>query len=229
MLNNKDAIYIIISAIVLGISFAVVYANLQRSAISKFIKSLIANKCFSSDSSLTADELNLKNVYKYIAENSVRKQNGLKRIIVCEKVPTKNKEEAEILLYGNKPILKYFFAEEVDIKDAEKKYGYTPLSPLKVFATIILIAATAIIAIKSVDIYEKFISSKSADQEQEQDEKQEPEQTPTKEDVQDILTDAHETSDDKESDKTESSESDIKPENDNNQPIRPSIPMGPTK
>lgn len=229
MLNNKDAIYIIIIAIVLGISFAVVWANLQRSAISKFIKALISHGCSCSDGSLTANELNLKGINKFIIENAVKKQNGLKRIISCEIIQTKKKDEAEILLYGNKPIYKYFFAEEIDINTIEKKYGYAPLSPLKVFAIIILIAATTIIAIKAVDIYEGFVSSKSSDSEQTQDEKQDTDNNHIKEDNQNSLTDDSALSNSEESDKTDSSKSDVKNENDNNQSIRPSIPMGPTK
>ena len=44
MFNNIDAVYSVIWAAVLGIAFAVIYTNVTRRAISRFVNALIDKK-----------------------------------------------------------------------------------------------------------------------------------------------------------------------------------------
>ena len=230
MLNNKDAVYIIIWAIVLGISFAVIYTNFQRSAISRFIKSLLTNNCNSAESAKTLEELGLKGISNFTTANAVKTQNGLKRIIEFVAVEEFEKEEAEMLLYGNKKIYRYFLNQESDKELVQKKYGYIPLSPLKIAVTIFLIAITAFVATKSVDLLEGYVSSRPSEQEQEEqaqisDSKNQNTSNHDNNSVEDNTI----SEENIKIPKPHKSDQSVEEEEQSSLPSRPSIPMGPTK
>lgn len=230
MFSSINSVYTIVWAIVIGIAFAVIYTNIQRTAISKLITHLIDNDITSCEKAVTLDDIKILGISAIFLKNAVKKQNGLKKIILSEKVEECNKEEAEILLYGNKVKYKYYMSSDTDAEETRKKYEYVPLGILKLTALLILIVITAFVATKAVDIFDGYLSSKS-ESKVEEEQAQSEHENGTSQQNQTDETESNtnvDTEISKENDKINESPDINTTDDDDTLPSRPSIPMGPT-
>lgn len=160
-LNFENAYFFIIAASV-GIAFAVIYTNLQRSAIGKFVDKLI-KKCQSEEKYFSLDDLKLSGLDAVIVRHAVKTHNGLRKNIAVKIISSdNNSDEAERLLYGKKQ--KYLFSIKNDADTAllEKRYGFKPASPLITFAVLALVAVTAFTAVKLTDIFSSYVLKNNA-------------------------------------------------------------------
>ena len=89
MLNNLEAIHAVIWAAVIGIAFAVIYTNISRTALSKFVCKLIDDNISSESAALSLKDMKLGKIHSRIVRNAVKNQNGLKRIITIVKEEVK--------------------------------------------------------------------------------------------------------------------------------------------
>ncbi len=225
MLNNIEAIYAIIWAAVIGIAFAVVYTNISRTAISKFINILIDKNADSENAALTLSNMGLNSIFSIIIQRTVKSNNGLKRVIQSSRITTNAPtDEAELLLYGNKKQFKYWLKNDADTDELRKKYSYKPISFFKLIVMLVCVILTAVIMTKAAELFDGYLSSMSLSHEEN---KVQDEDT---EDKNDLL-------DDEIVDSTENKQSEIEQDKDNQKDVssnessstvRPSIPMGPT-
>ena len=162
MLNNIESVYAILLAVAAGISVSVICTNTSRTAISRFILGLIDNGAFSKDNAVTLKKLNINSLHSKIINSAIKSQNGLKRIIQSIKVDATQKDEAEILISGNKSEYKYYLVDSVDVEQIKKKYSYKTVGPVKVILLVLLIALTVVFAVKAVDIFDSYMSFKDS-------------------------------------------------------------------
>ena len=216
MLNTIESVYAILLAIVAGISVSVIYTNTSRTAISRFILGLIDKGAFSMDNAVTLKKLNINSLHSKIINSAVKSQNGLKRIIEYIKIDAPQKDEAEILISGNKIEYKYFLTDNVDIEQIKKKYSYKTVGPIKVILLVLLIALAALFAVKAVDIFDSYVSSKNSPKNEENLDLKENQKLPFEEDNIDYSNGIDNNTTDGKEDEDKSSI-----------PSKPTIPTGP--
>ncbi len=233
MLFNSETVYFIIWAAVIGIAFSVVYTNLQRDALSKFITALIEKNSDCEESALTLQELNLSGFASTVVKSAVKSQNGLKRAVtvfeVCKK---KTEDDAELLILGNKPEYRYCITDGIDCDELIKKYSFKRLPLLQIIAILACVIITAVIATKAVDILDSFASSRNEEQQNQEQNKEMENQQNNEESLQneklnDTIVLPESNSKDKMSDISPSDKLD-NIEKDGTDISRPSIPMLPT-
>ena len=147
MFQNISAINYLIYSVGLGFIAAIIITNIQRSALSKFINSLISNNCYSPDSSTTLTDINLKGFNACIIKSAVKNQFGLKKSIsvVCESVKSKDKLEE---IFDKTDDVKYYLSENCDLELLKKRYNYSALS--KMTLTLLITALIAVVLIASI-------------------------------------------------------------------------------
>ncbi len=169
MIFNSDTVYYIIWAAVIGIAFAIVYTNLQRGAISRFISSLISNDISCQEKALTLQDMNISGISAKIIKSAVKNQNGLKKAVCCFAVSEKEPcDEAERLISGNKETYRYCLSDTVDTDELLKKYSFKKLGVGQILLVLACVIITAILATKAVDILETFARKTSEEQQEEQ-------------------------------------------------------------
>lgn len=233
MLNDIESIYAVIWAAVIGIAFAVVYTNISRAAISKFINFLIDNNSDSESAALMPSKMGLGRLYARIIQRAVKSNNGLKRVIHCSKVAVAEpSDEAELLLYGNKKQYCYWLKDDIDVNELRKKYNYKPISIPKLILMLICVILTAVIMTKAAELFDGYLTSKrlSENENAQQDENaSDDNKLPD-----DVVIDSTKTNieendvSDDESDTEQKNDSQSDDSTGESSPARPSIPMGPT-
>ncbi|MBE6681505.1 MAG: hypothetical protein E7600_04375 [Ruminococcaceae bacterium] len=224
MLNNIPVINFLIFAAGIGIIIAMIYTNIQRSALSSFINALIKKECTNEDSALTMRSLGLTGLKGAIAASGAKKLFGLKKAVVI--VYPEDKEKSDTLedALEGKHYEKYYLSEECDTELLLKKYNYKALSVRKM---ILLCTATLIIVIVAAfftdKILEHVFTKKLEKPQEEVTEEQQNEEELKDNDTEESKDSGEESSDGKESSDSTESE-DITSENDNNT-AGPSIPL----
>lgn len=178
MLNNIPVINFFIFAAGIGIVIAMIYTNIQRSALSDFINALIKRQCTDKDSALTMKALGLKGVKALIASSGARKLFGLKKAVSIVYTDGKKKNDTLEDALENKHEEKYFLNESEDTELLLKKYNYKAL-PLK--KMILLCAATVIVVIVAAFFTDKIIEdvfTRELEQTEEIPEKEETQEKP---------------------------------------------------
>ncbi len=230
MLNNIDAVYIVVYAAIIGFAVAVVFINIQHAAISKFISGLINQKAFGEENARSLSQLGICGIDAIMVKNAIKNQNGLKRIIgskIIKEVPT---DEAEILLNGNKAQYAFYLSEQADTELVTKKYNYKPLSAVKIAIIVVMIVITAFISSKAVDLFKSFVLSSTSDETKQQQSYEDNKMSQSDEDT---TSSENETDNTLTPDNTDASVSDNFNDTedegvvDNEAIAKPSIPMGP--
>lgn len=224
MLNNIPVINFLIFAAGIGIVIAMIYTNIQRSALSSFINALIDKGCKDDDTALTMKELGLNGLKGTIAASGAKKLFGLKKAVVTVYPDDKeNIGTLEDALEG-KHFEKYYLSEECDTELLLKKYNYKALSVKKM---ILLCTATLIIVITAAfftdKILENVFTKKLEKPQEEVTEEQQKEEDKENQDADESKDGKDEESDNKESSDSEKSEDDTS-ENDTGD-TGPSIPI----
>lgn len=175
MLENLSTLHYIYIAIALGITVAIVYTNIQRTALSRFFTSLIENAATSCENAKTMNQLGLSGVYAYIASSSAKRKNGAGKYV--KYVGNKSGDKLEAFLDSEQE--EKFYLDYADTELITKKYSYKPLSAIKLIGMILALIVTIFVSALLVDlIIDKMMTpdikiedSKQEDEEQEENEK----------------------------------------------------------
>ena len=74
MLENISVFHFLIFATCFGFIVAIIYTNIQRTALSKFVSYLVSNKIFDSECAVNCEKIGMKKIEKTIRRNSKRKR-----------------------------------------------------------------------------------------------------------------------------------------------------------
>ncbi|MBP3579843.1 MAG: hypothetical protein J6K12_01205 [Clostridia bacterium] len=164
MLNNIDAVYIVIYAAIIGFAVAVIFINIQHTAISKFINGLINLKAFGEENACSLSQLGICGINAIMVKRAIKNQNGLKRVTGTKIIKEAPEDEAEILLNGNKTQYAFYLSEQEDTEIIFKKYNYKPLSAAKIAVIVVMIIITTFICSKAIDLFKSFALSSTTDE-----------------------------------------------------------------
>ncbi len=127
MLQITDTIGFLIWACIIGTCCAIVYTNIQRGAISKFINALVNQECFSENGAKTLGELGLCGNSLHVVKNAVKRQHGLKRIVGV--VIGKQVEKDEMNVFSTKiETDNLYYLTDGDTEEILKKYSFKQMS-----------------------------------------------------------------------------------------------------
>ena len=167
MFENIDGVISVLWAAVIGIIFAVIYTNIFRSSLYKFIRSLTKND---DGKPKLLTELGIYGISAFMVKRAVQNQHGLERAI--EAIPVNNKDitdEAELLLNGSGKKFKYILKEDANKDELLKKYKYESVGFGKIILLILLIIVTAFAATKAVDLFDSYLESKREEAKQQEE------------------------------------------------------------
>ncbi len=137
MFENIELVYITIWAMILGVACAVIYINIYRNAISKFVLYLIENKAYGTENEKNLKEMGLSALQKRIVLGAMKSQMGLKRIINVSEKELSLDSSDDVKVFGkNKEY--YFSLNELDEKETVKKHSYNKL-PIYLIPVILVI------------------------------------------------------------------------------------------
>ena len=144
MFADISVFQFLIYAAGIGFAAAIVYTNIQRTALAKFVLYLLDNDCFNSDNACTLDDIGLNGIQKLVVSSAVNKQHGFKRCVsyICD---TSNEKADDVFFEKNKDI-KYFL-NDCDKDELRKKYNYKTM-PVK-FVILFIVALCAVVVICS--------------------------------------------------------------------------------
>lgn len=143
MFQNISTVNCLIYAVCIGFIFAIIYTNIQRSALSKFIEHLINEDIDNNEKAVTLSQIGLKGLSFFIVKSNIKNQYGLKNVINII-----NGDEGEDLspISVKEKNNRYYLSSECDKEMLLKKYGYKKMSLRFVIIFIIALIITAIIA-----------------------------------------------------------------------------------
>lgn len=175
MFENLTTLHYIYIAIVLGITVAIIYTNIQRTALSKFFNALIDKKIFDCDNAKSLSELGISGIYASIVASSAKSKSGAGKYVKITGNDTNNKLEA----FLDSEIEEKYYLDFFDTELLIKKYSYSPLSFPKLIGMIAALIVTVTISAVLVDfIIDKLTTpdvkfEDSRDEEEKEDEKEE--------------------------------------------------------
>ena len=142
MLNITDTIGFLIWACVIGVCCAIIHTNIQRSAVSAFISSLIDNGCDSEMNAKKLSELDIHGLSAKIVKSAVTSQHGLRRIIGTKIGNEIEKDEMAVFSTKTETDNLYYISDG-NTEEILKKYSYRPM-PTKLL--VLFIAALLLLA-----------------------------------------------------------------------------------
>lgn len=148
MLENISVINFLIYATCFGFAVAIIYTNIQRTALSKFISYLISNNISELSNAKTTSEMGLGRFEITIIRSAVKNQHGLKRCIKTVKAKTPA-DKLEAALEGSEQD-KYYLGE-CDREELLKKYSFKPLSTKLLIGFIIALTIVVITVTAAID------------------------------------------------------------------------------
>lgn len=158
MFENLSVFHFLIFATGFGFIAAIIYTNIQRTALSKFISYLVENNINSEDCAVGFETIGLKSAEKSIIKSAVKKQNGLKNIIHTSKTDdTFSQDKLEQALSGTCDNSKYYLSE-CDTSLLLKKYSFKTMSTKHIVMFISALIAVVIISTFAVDWLIKKVS-----------------------------------------------------------------------
>ncbi len=143
MLQNISVFHFLVFAVLIGFIAAIIYTNIQRTALSKFIVFLVNNQCNSSDKATLLSDIGLNDIEKKIVKSAALKMHGLKRCVCIIKDTTNSSDSLENILEKKTPTDKYYL-KECDTEELIKKYSFKTM-PAKLIA--LFVAALIIVSI----------------------------------------------------------------------------------
>lgn len=152
MLGNLSFISFLIYAMALGFAAAMIYTNIQRTALSKFINALIDKDCTSYDKALTLEKLGLSGLYISIAKSAAKKQFGIKKSVNMVEPESKSKDKLESMLDSANDGVKYYLKDDCDKELLLKRYNYVTLSAKYIVLFLAALTAIAIAAVFAVNM-----------------------------------------------------------------------------
>ena len=157
--------------IAIGIAFAMVYTNIQRSAYIKFVDALMSAEAFSKDSSKTFKDLNIKGINKLIINSAVKNKHSLGKSISA--VTKKSGNDAlESFLAGNGNDTQFYIHDDNHTSLLDK-YNYKPIKILHMIGYIFaLFLAMIIFTIGTKMFFDEYITPKLESSQQEKVEEQ---------------------------------------------------------
>ena len=157
--------------IAIGIAFAMVYTNIQRSAYTKFIDALMTSEAFSNTTSKTLKELKIKGINKLIIKSSVKNKYGLGKSVTAVSKKASN-DALEAFLAGNGNDMEYYIHDE-DHTALVDKYNYKPIKIIHMIGYFLaLILAMIIFTIGTKMFFNEYITPKLQSEQQEKVEEQ---------------------------------------------------------
>lgn len=156
MLQNISVFHFLIFAVTIGFISAIVYTNIQRTALSKFIKFLITNSCNTEQNAASLDEIGLSAAEKRIVASSVSKAHGLKRSVsvVVSDAESDNKLER---IFENRYSDKYFISCN-DTESLLKKYSFKTMPTKLIVAFIAALTVVVFAVTAAVDWLISYVS-----------------------------------------------------------------------
>lgn len=164
MLENLSLINFLIYAMALGFAIAMIYTNIQRTALSKFINALIDNNCYDSGSAMTLKDLGLSGIYATISKSAVKKQFGIKKAVCVIEQNTQSNDKLEAMLDSSDDENRYYLFEDCDKELLLKRYNYETLSAKHMTLFLLALVATVFVAVFAVNLIIKNASVKKIDE-----------------------------------------------------------------
>lgn len=138
MFTDFSVLHFLIYAAGIGFAAAIIYTNIQRTALSVFINYLADSGCFSNDTAVTLSDIGLVGIQKVIVTSAIKHQYGLKK---CISVLSEADKDSENSFFEKKTEPKYFLLE-TNTEFLKKKYSFKTM-PTKL--VVLFIAALAVI------------------------------------------------------------------------------------
>lgn len=157
MLQNISTVSCLIYAVCIGFVFAIIYTNIQRSAMSKFIEYLVNNAIDSEENAVTLGQIGLKGIGFSIVKSGIKNQYGLKSAI--NTVNVEKDDDLSLLSPTSDTKNRYYLSGECDKEALLKKYSYKKMSVKFMCFFIVAIILTAIVASFFTDKIVSGISS----------------------------------------------------------------------
>lgn len=144
MLQNISTVSCLIYTVCIGFIFAIIYTNIQRSAMSKFIEYLVNHSVDSEESAVTLGQIGLKGIGFSIVKSGIKNQYGLKNAI--NTVNVEKDDDLSLLSPTSDTKNRYYLSGECDKDTLLKKYSYKKMSVKFMCFFIVAIILNAIVA-----------------------------------------------------------------------------------
>lgn len=157
MLNNISVFHFLIFAVTIGFVAAIVYTNVQRTALSKFIVFLIDNDCYDPENAASYNNIGLKPIECKIVSSAVAKQHGMKRCIGVIKNGASNNDALSDRMEGESDNCRYYLLD-CNKDELLKKYSFKPMSTSAIILFIAILAAVVFAVTSAVDLLISYVS-----------------------------------------------------------------------
>lgn len=154
MFTDFSVLHFLIYAAGVGFAAAIIYTNIQRTALSVFINFLSDSGCFDNDTAVTLSDIGLTGIQRAIVSSAIKHQYGLKK---CISVVSETDNNSDDSFFEKKTESKYYLSE-ANTEFLKKKYSFKTM-PTKL--VVLLIAALAIIVFATSAFVSWLISTVS--------------------------------------------------------------------
>lgn len=158
MLQNISVFHFLVYAVLVGFIAAIIYTNIQRTALSKFITYLINNSCNSEENATGLDSIGLTAAEKRIISSAVIKMHGLKRCICIIANTDIQTDTLEKILEKKADNNKYFL-KECNADELLKKYSFKTMPANQVILFIAALIIVAVAATSAVDLIISYVTT----------------------------------------------------------------------
>ena len=157
--------------IAIGIAFAIIYTNIQRSAYAKFIDALMTNEAFSQDDAKTLKELGIKGIKGLFIKSSIKSKHGLGKCICV--VSDKSQNDAlEAFLAGKNNSTRYYIQDD-DHDAILNKYNYKSIKFIHMIGYLLALIIAMIVFTCGIRMFfDKYVTPKLESRQEEKIEEQ---------------------------------------------------------
>ena len=157
MFNDISVFHFLIFAVTIGFIAAIVYTNIQRTALSKFIIYLVDNNCDGPENAVSCNNIGLKPIECKIVSSAVAKQHGMRRCIGVIKDGSSGNDSLSDKMEGISNSFKYYLLN-CNKDELLKKYSFKPMSTSTVILFITILAAVVFAVTSAVDWLISYVS-----------------------------------------------------------------------
>ncbi len=142
MFSDFSVFHFLIYAAGIGFAAAIIYTNIQRTALSEFINHLISNGCFDESCAVSLEDTGLSNIQKSVVKSAIKNQHGFKRIIgsVSSNVSETTDEET----FFEKQDYNMYYISADNVEEIKKKYTFKTM-PARLVVLFVAALATIVI------------------------------------------------------------------------------------
>ena len=155
MFSDVSILNLLIYAAGIGFAAAIIYTNIQRTALSKFISFLIDNNCLDEESAVSLDSVGLSKLQKGVIKSACKHQYGFKRSVAC--VDCEKSEDNGDNFFDTTDSSKYFLSDN-DTDALKKKYSFKTMSAKMVCLFIVILIIVMIISSFLIDLFIKHLT-----------------------------------------------------------------------